>query len=343
MVFEAERENGTQEGATVTSTLGTLRRRILTPSTSETKLSVRGFAEKTAESRDLLETVGESFLAGYAHAAESSSAPEAEDSLERIPDAFRGFAYEGAGMALAVRDGLPLGHRHHVRDFLGGRAEKHVYMVYVGVGWALARVPRFCWGAATSGATDPLLRWLVHDGYGFHQAYFHTDRYVHQQYHETGFPWPADGPRWYASRAIDQGIGRAMWFVCGTDPESLASTIDKSPESRRPDLYAGAGLAATYAGGVNEEELRLLRDRAGDCRPQLAQGSAFAASARVMAGLVVPHTELASQVLCGLTPGQADALCQESKPTRRDGDVPAYETWRRRVAGGGAPPGRRWR
>ena len=120
-----------------------LRRRIMTPPMSETKLSVRGFTEKTPESRDLLEKVGESFLTGYAYAMEAGRPAEAEVPLEALPTYFKGFAYEGAGMALGVRDGLPFGSTRHVSDFLAGAATKHIYMVYVGVGWALPRVPRF--------------------------------------------------------------------------------------------------------------------------------------------------------------------------------------------------------
>ncbi|HEX4704780.1 MAG TPA: DUF1702 family protein [Pseudonocardiaceae bacterium] len=309
-----------------------LRRRILTPPMTETKLSVRGFHEKTPESRDLLETVGSSFLTGYAYAAEAGNAIEAETDLEKLPRYFRGFAYEGAGMALGVRDGLPFGSTHHVTDFLAGNAVKHIYMVYVGVGWSLARVPRFRWKAATAGITDDLLRWLVLDGYGFHQAYFKTDKYVRGQYVEPNFPWPTDGPPGYADHAIDQGIGRATWFVCGTDPELTAATFAKFAPERRPDLYAGAGLAASYAGGGDEGELVRFRELAGEYRPQLAQGSAFAVSARVTADLVVPHTELAARVFCDMTPVQADQLCTDSRPKGPQGDVPAFELWRRRIA-----------
>ncbi len=313
--------------------LGKVRRRVLTPSTSETRLAVRGFPEKSQESRELLEAVGGSFLTGFAYAAEAAAVGEVERRLESLERQFQGFAYEGAAMALAIRDGLPLGHRHHITDFLAGPAEPHTYMTYVGVGWALARVPRFCWPAVTSGVTDPLLRWLVHDGYGFHQAYFQTDKYVRQQFRERNFGWPADAPAGYPARAIDQGIGRAMWFVGGTDVTLVTNMINKFDADRRPDLYAGVGLAATYAGGVDDPELRALAARAGDCRAQLAQGSAFAASARVIAGLVTPHTELATRVLCGVTPDQADRICQKSIPTEDPDDgLPAFEVWRRRIA-----------
>jgi hypothetical protein len=203
-------------------------------------------------------------------------------------------------------------------------------MVYVGVGWAMARLPRFLWRKMY--APDPLLKWLALDGYGFHQAYFRTDQYVHGQYQESRFPWPAEGPAWYANRAIDQGIGRAMWFVGGTDPDVVASLIDKFPESRRADLYAGAGLAASYACGAEEAELQRFAEHAGPYRAELCQGSVFAAEARLRAGLVVPHTLTATRVFCGMTPEQAAGVSAENRPDQSfQGDVPAYEVWRRRI------------
>lgn len=311
----------------------TLRRRILTPSMSETKPSVRAFHEKTAESTELLETIGRMFVTGYGYAAESRRPLDVEPLLEELPVRFRGFAYEGAAMGFAVRDGLPLGGRGGVRQFLTGRAAAHDYMVYVGVGWALARVPRFRWRAMTASVTDDLLRWLVLDGYGFHQAYFRPDEYVHGHHREASFPWPADGPQWYADRVIDQGIGRALWFVAGTDPTVVADLIDKFPESRHADLYSGAGLAATYAGGVDEDELRAFWDRAGEHRPHVAQGSAFGAGARVQAGLVVPHNELATRVFWGMGVEETNDVSARHRPLGPvGGDVPAYEVWRRRIA-----------
>jgi enediyne biosynthesis protein E3 len=292
---------------------------------------VRGFPEKSSAARELLETVGRSFLTGYAYAAQARTPADAEERLEGVAAPFRGFAYEGAAMAFAVLDALPFGGSRRVETFLAGRGADHVYMAYVGVGWAMARVPRFRWSKLY--APDPLLQWLVLDGYGFHQAYFHTQRYVHQQFREPRFPWPVGGPRWYADRAIDQGIGRAMWFVGGTDVDLVATMIDKFPARRRPDLYSGAGLAATYAGGADEAELRRFVQRAGEHRGQLAQASAFAATARIRAGLVTPHTHVATGVFCGMTPEDASRLSDELRPDHSvSGPLPAYEVWRRRIA-----------
>jgi hypothetical protein len=309
-----------------------LRRHVLTPSISETKLSTRGFHVKSPEAREILETVGVHFLTGYGYAAQARRPADAVPLLDKLPVRFRGFAYEGASMGFAVRDGLPFGSSRNISQWLAGEGGTHIYMAYIGVGWAMARVPRFRWPAMH--APDRLLRWLVLDGYGFHQAYFHTGKYVHQHYQEPSFPWPVDGPQQYAARAIDQGIGRAMWFVGGTDPAIVAAMIDKFPESRHSDLYSGAGLAAAYAGGADEGELRAFWDRAGSHRPILAQGAAFAATTRVQTGLLVPHTEMATRIFCGVTPAEATRICDGTRPARPEssGEEPAYEVWRQQIA-----------
>lgn len=291
---------------------------------------------KNPASTELLETVGKTFLTGYGYVMEARSPAAAEERLEEIPVQFRGFAYEGAAMGATMLDAMPVGGGGRFAGLLAGRGSAHVYMAYIGVGWAMARLPGFRWSKLA--APDPLLRWLVLDGYGFHQAYFHTQQYVHEQFRDDRFRWPADGPRWYASRAIDQGIGRAMWFVGGTDAELVAAMIEKFPESRRADLYSGAGLAACYAGGADADELLAFRERAGGYWPQVAQGCAFAATARLQAGLVVPHTQVATQVFCGMSAEEAAKICantlpEQVTPKQHTPDAPpAFEVWRQSIA-----------
>ncbi|MFI5929085.1 DUF1702 family protein [Micromonospora sp. NPDC051543] len=313
-------------GALLSTPWRALRRRVLTPNTSNTRLDVRGFHQKNPAARDLLESVGRNFLAGFGSAAEAGAPHEVQEPLNRIEKRFRGFAYEGAAMGFAIRDALSPTRRSRAAEFIAGCGEPHIYMAYIGIGWAMARVPRLRWSAITPDA--PLLRWLVLDGYGFHQAYFRTQRYVHDRYREERFGWPKDSSAWYAGRAIDQGIGRALWFVGGTDPEVVTTLADRFPEPRRADLYSGIGLAATYAGGAEEAELRALWRHAEPYRPNLAQGSAFAASARKLADLLVPHNDVATQVFCGLPARDAAALSDRARPTGPAGRTPAYEVWR---------------
>ncbi|AGL16719.1 DUF1702 family protein [Actinoplanes sp. N902-109] len=306
-----------------------LRRRILTPDVAQTRLRTRGFHEKDTASKELLETVGETFLYGYARIAEAAYPAAAETALENVPARFRGFAYEGATMACAMLDGLPFGGRGRVRAFLSGPADPHVYMAYVGVGWAMARLPRLRWSALS--APDPVLRWLVLDGYGFHQAYFHTRDYVQGQRRDTVVPWRSDAEDGYAGHAFDQGIGRALWFVCGTDADRVAGTVEGFAEQRRADLFSGAGLAATYAGGAGAEELRRLAERAGEHRAAVAQGSAFAASARIRAGLADAHTDLATGVFCAMPAKEAAEQCDRTRPVPGEVAGVAYEAWRSRL------------
>ncbi|ACU75226.1 protein of unknown function DUF1702 [Catenulispora acidiphila DSM 44928] len=318
------------------ATWAALRRRILTPNPAQTQLDKRGFHEKNPQARERLETVGAMFLRGYAFAAEARTADDATHRLETdVPTDYRGFAYEGAGMGFAIRDTLRPARSALLPSFLEGGGRPHKYMIYVGVGWAMARLPRPLWRKATASTSDPLLRWLVLDGYGFHQAYFHTRKYVDEHYQNPNFPWPTDGPSAYANRVIDQGIGRAMWFVCGTDPYLLAERIATFPEERRADLFSGSGLAATYAGSVDRDELLAYRELAGDYLPQVGQASAFAAAARVQTGLVSAHTELATELLCGATPEQAERVCMGSMPAAGTTDSePLYEVWRRNISAG---------
>lgn len=309
-----------------------LRRRLLTPDVVETNLDRRGFYKKSELARERLETVGLTFLDGYAAVMEAATPDETVNRLQQLPGWLRAFAYEGAGMGAAVLDGLPLGRRDHVRRLLDTeRGGEQRYLIYVGIGWAMARLPRIRWPRPDT--LDQVLAPLVLDGYGFHQAYFHTRRYVHEHHVDKSVRWLAGGHAWFTTHAIDQGIGRALWFVAGTDPVRVANLIDTFPAARRGDLYAGAGLAATFAGGGDEAELRTLARRSGEHRGALAQACAFAAEARVRSGVVPAHTEVATRLFCGMTPQEAARLVVDRRPDRQlDGDLPAYEIWRRRLA-----------
>ncbi|SDJ97762.1 Protein of unknown function [Actinopolyspora mzabensis] len=306
-------------------------RRLLTPHISATYLSKRGFHRKNTACQELLEKVGSSFLDGYGKAIESVSDTELRGGLDTHPALFRGFAYEGAAMGLTVLDGLPTTRNHQVAHFLSGIGREHVYTAYVGIGWAMARLPRLLGPSVRE--LDPLLRWLVLDGYGFHQAYFRTRRYVHRQYRPKRLPWPEDGSGSYPGRAVDQGIGRAMWFVGGADTDLVSDLVYRFPEHRRRDLFSGVGLAATYAGGADEVELRGLTERAAPYFGALAQGAAFAAEARVHGECVVAETELATEALLGMSPTEASSLTRRLRPQGVEVHEPlAYESWRQRIA-----------
>jgi len=166
---------------------------------------------------------------------------------------------------------------------------------------------------------------VVVDGYGFHEGFFHWQRYI------QGQPAPArlEG---YARRAFDQGFGRCLWFIDGGDVTRIPQTISTFPAERRADLWSGVGLAVTYAGEVSQSELAGLSNSAGECWPCLAQGAAFAAKARLRAQTVVPYTDRATIALCGLPVAQAAQVTDDAlQGLPPDSAEPAYEIWRQRV------------
>jgi hypothetical protein len=300
-----------------------LRKRLFGIPADETLFSKRGFQAISPEVRNRLEQVAGMFVEGYHLALLNDQLDSLVQQLEQLPNEMRGFAYEGAAMALALLDFLSLRRRNRLQQFLAGAGSNHVYMVHVGVGWAWARLYRNVNKALTS--LDPLLGWLAVDGYGFHEGYFHWPKIVTQQ----RVPWRLSG---YARRVFDQGLGRGLWFIKGADVEVIARTINSFPAARQADLWSGIGLAATYAGGVDKTVLQRLVELGNTFRPQLAQGAAFAAKTRQRAGNPTSHTEQACQIFCALS---ADAAAQVTDETLIDlsyqETIPAYEIWRQRI------------
>lgn len=304
-----------------------VRRMILGISPREARVSRRGFRCTDASVADRLERIGRTFIAGT-DAALAAGDPEAvSSSLDAIDMnlELRGFAFEGAAMAFALLDRLlPWGRRgDRWRRFLEGAGAPHAYMVHVGAGWARARL-----GGRTDSwlaDADPLLRWLVVDGWGFHEGYFHFPRRVDA--HEV-----PRGLAGYAVRAFDQGLGRSLWFVEGASSERIARTIGGFTAARRSDLWSGVGLACAYAGGVDRAAVLALLEASGSHAVALAQGVAFAATARSRAGNAAPCTDLACEVLVGTSASDAvRATLDAARDLPPDGAEPAYEAWRRRV------------
>ena len=303
---------------------GWLRRRLFGLSVEEVSCARRGFPPGPPEIRAQIDQIGRSFVEGYHTALDEPEAEPLASRLNEAPLEFRGFAFEGAAMALALLDRLAPWRRDRWLTFARGPAAHHVYMVHVGLGWALARL-RVRVDHALS-KLDPLLGWLVVDGYGFHDGYFHWRQAVDRQV----VPPRLSG---YALRAYDQGLGRSLWFVRTANPDTIRETIAAFPAARQSDFWSGVGLACTYAGGAPDEAIAQLAEAAGSFRWHAAQGAAFAAKARVLAGNLVEHTERACRILCGCDAHAAARLTDDalSDLPPDEPDRPAYEVWRNRI------------
>ncbi len=243
--------------------------------------------------------------------------------LESIEPELRGIAYEGAGMGLMLLDSL-FPFKKRLPEFIHGPGAAYRCLIYIGAGLVLPRVPispkRFL------AQQDPLLRWLVMDGYGFYQSFFAWQETVEK--HQV-----PRSVRGYAKRGFDQGVGRSLWFSTGANVERIIATINKFPADRQGDIWSGIGLACAYAAGVlDRDAVATLFEAAGKHRSSVAIGSAIASIFREQSGLAAPHTDLACDVIWGKDANAVAAIAhQAGLGLSHDGPDPAYELWRRQI------------
>jgi enediyne biosynthesis protein E3 len=300
-----------------------LRHRILGISPEEASFDRRQFKVDNVAARQRLEKSGRKFLEGYQAVLDDDRIEPLVSRLNTIENEYRGFAFEGAAMGLAILGFLTPWKNNRLHAFIQGPGDAHAYMVHVGVGWALARFP---WQMKrTLAKMDPLLRWLAIDGYGFHEGYFHWRRYLKS----VTLPSRFSG---HGGRVFDQGLGRSLWFVEGGDITRIPLTIAGFPLWRRGDLWSGIGLACAYAGAPDHQMLKGLRAAAGPYIPNLAQGVAFAAKTRKRAGNPASHTELACEILCEMSSDKAAEVTDAALVgLTANGAEPEYAVWRRRI------------
>jgi hypothetical protein len=265
----------------------------------------------------------EVFFIGYRAALATPSVDTLIARLSRTEPEHRGFAYEGAGMALTALD-LVLGSRGRRLKEAVAAAPAHVYLLHVGAGWALAQFR--CVERRTFRGLDPVLRWLAIDGAGFHEGYFAP---------APGQPRPGIRRRLSAAgaRLFDQGIGRSLWFTADANPDRIRAAIAGVESERHADVWSGVGLAAAYAGGADERAIVALRDASGPLVAHFAQGAAFAAEAHLRAGGPAPrHTEQVCRLVCALSAGEAASQTRQAAVGLADeGGLHAYEVWRSRL------------
>lgn len=290
----------------------TIKQRVLYLGYREVPLQRRGIICDPAI-KPQLELALRRFLDGYHLALASTTTADLARRLDaEIEPNFQGFAYEGAAMFLAIMDYLTPWQPSRVDAFLAEHGADHDYLISVGIGFAIARIP---WARRSplryALRYPPGLAGLVLDGYGFHEGFFHSARTIRRGERPRGITG-------YAARCFDAGIGRSLWFVCGADPERLRDTIRRFDAARQPDLWAGVGLACTYAGSAYQDLaqyetiLRRLVAHAGPHTPQLAFGVACAAGARIKAGNATAWTARACETILDLPAAEAGALVNDS-------------------------------
>ncbi|HEX4721536.1 MAG TPA: DUF1702 family protein [Pseudonocardiaceae bacterium] len=317
----------------MSTVLGSLRRLMLAPSLAEVSFKKRGFPITPSAATERLEAIPQSVVVGFEWAIDSKDQWDLERRLDMVEPELRGFAYEGAAMANTVRDIMP-GRSDRTRELLRGPGQPHLLLAYIGIGFAMNHLPRVTWKKVIPDLSGspfyPTMTWLAVDGYGFDLAYFHTKKWIDQQRRPAPYPW--QGAPDYFLRAVDQGIGRALWFINGANPEQVAAAVARFPADRHVDLWSGVGLASTFAGGCDADGLTVLRNAAGDHHADLAVGATWAITGRIAAGFTPEHSELAVDVFAGLSTTDAVILAGNTAVDPvNTGPVPTYEVWRANI------------
>lgn len=280
--------------------------------------------EQSDPTQHRLSEIGSRVLQGY-HIA-SQHYPTYRRIVEQVslirPE-FQGFVYEGVGMALAEKGfRLKVG-LSPVETFATEFARQFHNWIYVGVGLMFSQAkinPR------------PLLltlsqerRWLVIDGYAYHQGVFHWKQLLNEQTQPEAIN-PED------AFVFDQGLGRSLWFVDAGKVSELQQTVERFRESRRRDLWSGLGYACAYTGGTSELTLRSLVIAANTYQPQLLAGAMFANKARVASECPAEWTSLTYQTWQTIIRESMPKVSQSSNPqvngSQRDySQAGSSQTW----------------
>jgi enediyne biosynthesis protein E2 len=88
------------------TSLGSVRRRVLTPQLREVTFAKRGFPATPSAATQRLEAIPQAVICGFEWGIDARDQWEVERRLELVDAEQRGFAYEGVTMAFTVLDAM---------------------------------------------------------------------------------------------------------------------------------------------------------------------------------------------------------------------------------------------
>jgi hypothetical protein len=270
-----------------------------------------------------LEQASLSIIRGYNRVLEENLTGWLFRDLRTVASDDLGFAEQGVAMGAAMLDLLIPEAEPRLSRFREIMGDGFSDSISLGLGccYARASLPIHAIPVGLSAAD----RWLVIEGHGFYSGYL--GRCSRSDSHSGRC-----GAELQDGRAFDQGLGRSLWFSRGADPEWIGAAISTTARPRRGDVWTGVGWAAADVGGGGPYALAGLCQAAGAYLPALARGAALAARSRRDGRILVRQTDLACELLCGMTSEDAAELVDRERhrpPTR--GSLPADQDWRRRV------------
>jgi hypothetical protein len=217
-------------------------------------------SEKPSVVRERLLMARKSFVMGYQKALNASK-KELPLLLIDWTGNRRGFALEGAAMAVTLIDELDKTKQDLLTALLSGREDNERILSAIGIGWASARLRQpVQWLPLGEFANHELL--AIIDGYGFHQGLFSR-------------PLPKGSS--FLKLTADQhvayynGLGRSIWFAQNGSIANIHEAISKYPERDRKALWCGLGIACAFTDNI--DQLGSLMDNSHNYKSDVYQGA----------------------------------------------------------------------
>ena len=262
------------------------------------------------------------FLETQLFYAKHDNLPALIEYLEHAEKEFSSIAYESASMAIALKDFEADTFPHAWLLFANGAAAVHQAQVYVGLGWAIAKLNLFFLTAVKE--IDVQFYFRIADGCGYYDGSFKRRQTVINKQLPAYLPAAA-------LPMYDQGIGRSIWYTQKTDIHKICSTIETFAANRHADLWRGVGIAVAYVGGCHEEELKTLLQYAAANGFQLACGAALAARSRTMANTMTDDTNRCSRLWFALTVTDKHAVTFAGVNTSGATNEELYCNWIKKI------------
>src|SRR6185312_4058509 len=136
---------------TLVQLLGSLRQLALAPSLEKVSFAGRGFAVPPSEISERLEAVPQAVVCGFEWGISAPDVRDVQRRLRLVDPEQQGFAYEGATMAFTILDSV---RGSRTAQLLSGAGERHIFLAYIGIGFAMARLPRPLWKKVLPDLTD---------------------------------------------------------------------------------------------------------------------------------------------------------------------------------------------
>lgn len=237
--------------------------------------------------------------------------------LDNQEPTYRSIAYESASMAIAMNDFENDTELNTWRYFAEVQALPHQAQVYIGLGWAIAKlnIP-FLSGVEK---IDKRFYHRIADGCGYYDGSFRQRQTVLSQQIPHNLPVTA-------LHVYDQGIGRSLWYSNNADINKIRSKIDSFQNNRQTDLWRGVGIAIAYVGGCDDNTLKILLKDTVSNSLDLISGAAIAYMSRKQANSLTNDTDRCARLWFDLAKEESNLFSDDSSDLVANPNI-LYHNW----------------